>query len=149
RAEPVLQRLHDLGVVTRKPSVLGVARWSMHSIVKGSLWTLTEGGGDRRIRQAVGDEFRDAPLRPFAEVSSVLDLRPQIELFHITCDLERYDDAANLFFNSLQRPLMFRTREVGRRLEMLGRLFPHGWSHPSAVQDGELLKLILNASALA
>lgn len=149
QAEPILGRLNDLGIIVRKPSALGATRWSMHLVVKGALRTLTTAGGDEEIRQAVGDEFRDAPVRPFAEVSSLLDLRPQIQLFHIMCDLGRYHDAANLYLNSLERPLMFRTRETTRRLELLGRLFPQGWRHPAAVEDIELRRLILNAAALA
>jgi tetratricopeptide (TPR) repeat protein len=145
--EGVLGRLGALLLVAGSAAGVGGRRWAMHPVVKGSVRSLA-GATQADVLTAIRDEFADAPHPDPQNVIDIGDLRPQVELFNVLCDLGQTDDAARLYLRALNLPLMRRLQENARRLELVGRLFPGGWRQPPAVTAPDLRMGILNEAAL-
>jgi hypothetical protein len=145
--EGVLGRLGALSLVTGSGTGVGGRRWAMHPVVKGSVRPLA-GATQAGVLAAIRDEFADAPVPAVDDVADLGDLRPQVELFNVLCDLGQPDDAARLYLRALRGPLMLRLKENARRVQLVGRLFPGGWRRPPAVTDPDLRMGVINEAAL-
>ena len=83
------------------------------------------------------------------EAATLEDLAPVIELYHHTVGAGRYDEACDLFHDSLSSPLYYRFGAYQTRIELLRALFPDGEDRPPRLKEEDDQAWTLNALAIS
>lgn len=128
----ILTELEDRGLVgwDKKAN-----RYDMHPIVRGVVWQALDGRSRKGIYSDLHIYFDAVPRPPAAaEVESLEDLTPAIELYQVLIGLERYEDAFNLFCDHLEDATLYRLSASRQRAELLECLFPDGIAHLPGLQ---------------
>jgi tetratricopeptide (TPR) repeat protein len=100
----------------------GTGRYDLHPVVRRYAY-------DRLAdKEGIHTRLRDyfAAVPPPEQVESLDDLAPTIELYHHTVRAGRYDEACDLFYDRLGKPLYFRFGAYQLRIKLLHALFPGG-----------------------
>src|SRR5205085_10395479 len=82
------------------------------------------------------------------KVNSLEDLTPAIELFSTLIGLGRYDDAQDLFYEQLDKAMLFRLSASRQRVELLELLFPDGLEQLPRLNSQGAQAYALNVLAL-
>jgi tetratricopeptide (TPR) repeat protein len=104
-------------------------RYDLHPIVRGVTWSGLGNHDKQGIYQTLSTHFESLPMIDrdhWQEVNSLEDLTAAIELYNTLIGLERYDDAAVLFYDRLENATHFRLGANRQRAELLAMLFPDG-----------------------
>jgi tetratricopeptide (TPR) repeat protein len=121
--DAALDELMDRGLLFRAGD-----RYDLHPIVRQHAYDrLTDKAG---IHSRLRGHFAALPAPEEDKVQSVEDLAPVIELYHHTVRAGRYDEARDLFYERLNRPLFYRFGAYQTFIELLRALFPDGEERP-------------------
>jgi tetratricopeptide (TPR) repeat protein len=102
-------------------------RYDLHPIVRGVVWDNLNLDTQRGIYTSLQSHFEALPkIDDWHEVTSLEDLTPAIELYNALIGLERYDDAAGLFYERLCKATLWRLSASRQQAELLEMLFPDG-----------------------
>lgn len=101
-------------------------RFDLHPIVRGVVWSTLAPNARANIQDALRSHFEALTTVQLADVESLSDLTPAIELYNTLIGMERYAEAYLVFVNRLQKPTLYRLSAGRLRVELLQRLFPHG-----------------------
>jgi len=77
----------------------------------------------------------------YADVKSVDELQPVIELYYHTVRAGRYDEAAQLYHNVLYIPLIHQFFQNNLVIELLEPLFPEGYDQPKITDEKNLARI--------
>jgi tetratricopeptide (TPR) repeat protein len=128
--DSVLTDLEDRGLLGWDRAV---NRYDLHPVVRGVVWS----GLDDIHRQAVYGTLEQhfSPIPMTSECAkTVEEALPLIELFNALVGLDRYADAAKLFFARLGDFDFVDAGMVHVRVALCESLFPNGLDRPPAVQ---------------
>lgn len=125
--DAALTELEDRGLVgwDRRSN-----RYDLHPVVRGVTWQSLGRVGQRIIYENLESHFEALPTGSDVEVTSLDQLTPVIELYHVLIGLERYDTAFSVFEQYLFKPVLVRLGECRKAAEWLEGLFPEGLSAP-------------------
>ncbi len=101
-------------------------RYDLHPVVRSVVWAGTGPDTRRRIHQARLSHFANLPAMDWKQVSGVDDLTPAIELYVTMTELERYDDAYQIWRKDLDYATLWRLNLSRDRADLLALLFPDG-----------------------
>jgi hypothetical protein len=130
RLDGVLTDLEDRGLLGWDRAA---NRYDLHPVVRGVVWSGLDDIGRRALYGRLEEHFSSGPAAS-AEVQSVAEALPMIELMRVLIGLGRYDDAADLFFDRLSywKP-GFALAGMGHDLlTLMEGLFPEGVEAPPA-----------------
>jgi tetratricopeptide (TPR) repeat protein len=125
-------------------------RYDLHPIVRNVVW----GGLGESARHGVfvvlHVHFDSLPkIDDWEQVNSLQDLTPAIELYNTLIGLGRYDDAARLFYDRLEKATLYRLSASRQCVELLEALFPDGIEQLPRLSDPAWQGFTLNELALA
>jgi len=99
-------------------------RYDLHPVVRGVVWGTTDKKEQQGIYAQLHKHFQAMPmLEDWRKLKKQEDLSPTIALYHTLIGLERYNEAADLLFNRLYRPLRYRFSDGQRLASLLEMLF--------------------------
>jgi hypothetical protein len=144
--DAVLTELEDRGLVGWDKRA---NRYDLHPIVRGVVWSGLGDDTRRGVYTSLHAHFDALPkIDNWHEVSSLEDLTPPIELYNTLIGLGRYDDAAALFIERLEKATLLRLSANSQRIELLESLFPDGLDELPRLSRVEIQARILNTLAL-
>jgi len=126
-------------------------RYDAHPIVRGVAWQLAKTGDREAVYSAMEAHFEpmaDA-VADWRQITSLDDLAPAIERYHMLVGLGRLDDAFALFEDRLGRATHFRLAAHRERIAWLAALFSNGTDQLPALASPSRQSLALNALALS
>ncbi|MCJ7510051.1 MAG: DUF4062 domain-containing protein [Dehalococcoidia bacterium] len=126
--DAALQELLDRGLLFRAGD-----RYDLHPIVRKYAYDRL--GGKEGVHSRLRDYFAAVPAPDEDKVQSVDELAPVIELYHHTVGAGRYDEACDLFYERLNKPLYYRFGAYQTFIDLLGGLFPDGEERPPRLKD--------------
>jgi tetratricopeptide (TPR) repeat protein len=108
-------------------------RFDLHPIVRRYAYDRL----DTEERSSTHGQLRDyfAAKPPVERVTTVDDLAPVIELYHHMVRAGQYDEAWNLFYERLNKPLYYQLGAYPQQIELLRALFPQGETQPPQLQS--------------
>src|SRR5205085_7243163 len=102
-------------------------RYDLHPLVRGVVWSGLGDDARHGVYTSLHAHFEAVPMiDDHRKVNSLEDLTPAIELFSTLIGLGRYDDAQDLFYEQLDKAMLFRLSASRQRVELLELLFPDG-----------------------
>ncbi len=118
--DQMLAELEDRGLVgwDRRAN-----RYDLHPVVRGVVWNGVDEKDKQAAYGALQGYFEAAPMVKEAEVHSLEDLTPAIELYHALIGLERFDEAFEVFYEKIK---YFRLGLNRQAVELLEKLFADG-----------------------
>jgi tetratricopeptide (TPR) repeat protein len=130
RFEAALDDLRVRGLLQRDAAN---NRYDLHPIVRHYAYDrlIDKTGVHSRLR----DYFAKIPVPDEAQVVSIEDLAPVIELYHHTVRGRRYDEACDLYYTRLIHLLYFRFGAYSTCVELLRALFPDGEDQPPRLKN--------------
>jgi tetratricopeptide (TPR) repeat protein len=137
RLDGVLTDLEDRGLLGWDR---GANRYDLHPVVRGVVWSGLDDVRRRALYGQLEQHFTAGPAAS-AEIRSVEDALPVIELMRALIGLGRYEDAADLYFDRLHRSIDFSFTDTGMghvNIALLEGLFPAGIEQPPAVQPNHV-----------
>jgi tetratricopeptide (TPR) repeat protein len=144
--DEVLIELEDRGLVGWDKRA---NRYDLHPIVRGVVWNGLSDYIRRDVYTSLYTHFAALPMIDnWREVNNLEDLTSAIELYNTLIGLERYDDAAKLFYERLEYATLFRLNATLQRVELLEMLFPDGLEQLPRLSNQEAQAFTLNALAL-
>lgn len=106
-------------------------RYDLHPVVRGVIWNNLEETEQKDLYEHLRQHFEAMPSPTnWRKVSKPEDLNVSIELYHTLIGLNRYDEAADVIYNRLYRPLRFRLSDGQQLVTLLKRLFPDDRLYP-------------------
>lgn len=139
RFDAALDELTDRGLLPRE----GVdAPFDLHPVVRRYAYHRLR--NKKQVHERLAKYFADIRIPDVKEVKNVEELAPVIELYHHTIGAGRYDDARDLYMNSLDEPLCYRLGAYQASIELLSGFFPDGEGMPPRLSDQSHQVWVLN-----
>lgn len=110
-------------------------RYDAHPIVRGVVWRQTNVNDQCAVCKAIEAHFRPMVTPDWRVVSSLDDLTPAIERYHVLIGLDRQDDAFQLFNDRLALATDYRLAAHRQRIDWLEQLFPNGVNNASTIRN--------------
>jgi len=123
-------------------------RYDLHPIVRNVVWSGLDDDTRRGTYEALETHFKSLPAVDPKNVNSLQDLTSAIELYNTLIGLGRYDDAIGLFYERLNKPMLFRLCASRQLAELLEMLFPDGVGQMPALSRPSDRGFTLNALAV-
>ena len=102
-------------------------RYDLHPIVRGVVWGRLDEALQCDIYNSLYSHFEAMPMiKDFMEIESIENLTPAIELYSASIGLELYEDAFKIYYDRLEKAMLWRLSANRLRIELLERLFPDG-----------------------
>ncbi|MDW3192903.1 MAG: DUF4062 domain-containing protein [Cytophagales bacterium] len=99
-------------------------RYDLHPIVRGVVWNNLDSDKRLEIHGSFKSHFEAMPvIEDYAQVDSIEDLRPAIELYNSLIEMQLYDEACDVFRSSLYNVFFRRFSANHLIVEFLERLF--------------------------
>jgi tetratricopeptide (TPR) repeat protein len=142
----ILEDLEDRGLLgwERRAN-----RYDLHPIVRGVIWRGLDNQDKRGIYKTLSTHFESLPMIDEEEVNSLEDLTSAIELYNTLIGLGRYDDAYMLFYERLNKAMLYRLGAHRQRAELLDLLFPDGLNHVPHLSKMSSQSRVLNGLAIS
>lgn len=142
----VLSELEDRGLLGWDKRA---NRYDLHPLVRGVVWGSLGEDTRRVVYTSLHEHFESLPIiYDWQKVNSIEDLTPAIELYNTLIGLGRYDDAADLFKERLDKATLYRLGANRQRSELLELLFPDGLDHLPRLSSPSDQAYMLSALAL-
>ena len=138
--ERELQDLIERGFVQREGQ-----RFDLHPIVRRYAYERMSTTERSSIHGQLRDYFAAVPA--VEPVTMVDDLAPVMELYHHMVQAGQYDEAMDMFYNRLNKPLYYQLGAYQQRIELLRALFPQGETQLPQLQSEAAQAWTLNALA--
>jgi tetratricopeptide (TPR) repeat protein len=122
-------------------------RYDAHPIVRGVVWQLTDVNDQHTVLTALEAHFEPMATPDWNKVETLADLTPAIERYHTLIGLRRYDDAFNLFYNTLAEATMYRLAAHRERIAWLEVLFANAEEGLLSLADEDSRAFTVNALA--
>lgn len=132
KLDALLAELEDRGLVGWDKRA---NRYDLHPIVRGVVWSGLGDDGRRGVYTNLHAHFDALPVIDEDRVHHLEDLTPAIELYNTLIGLERFDDAANFFYERLQNPVLYRLSASRQQVDLLESLFPDGVNQSPRLRD--------------
>lgn len=119
----LMQGLRDLGFLFYDETA---DRFDFHPIMRSFLYDrLTSAGGDGEQVHSLAVEYFQTMPEP-ERVVTLEDLTPMIELYHHLVKAGKFDEALDLFSNTINERTYFQLSAYHLSIELLNQLFPEG-----------------------
>ncbi len=138
----VLTELEDRGLVGWDKRA---NRYHLHPIVRGVAIGALNNQTKKYLFGELYTYFEAVPKPDWYDVESLDDLTPAIELYYSLLELERFDEAAHVFFNLIDAATHNRLSTSRKRIELLSPLVESTAEEIPRIQDPNYLVATLNA----
>ncbi|MCJ7458627.1 MAG: hypothetical protein MUP17_06525 [candidate division Zixibacteria bacterium] len=138
--DDALIELKDRGLLLRDDKI---NKYDQHPIIRRYCY-------DRlKDKTGVHSRLRDyfATVPEPEKVESLDDLAPVIELYHHTVNSGKYDEACNLYYERIWRPIFYRFGAYDLQIVLLGAFFPDGEEKPPRLKKEDDRAWTLNELA--
>lgn len=108
-------------------------RFDLHPIVRRYAYDRMGNPERTSTHEQLRDYFAAVPAPN--QVKTIADLAPVIELYHHMVRSGQYDEARQLFYDRLRKPLYYQLGAYLLQIELLRALFSQGEDHPPQLQD--------------
>lgn len=97
--------------------------YDLHPIVRWVVWSRLSEDQKKVVWTSLLDYLETLPLLDYRKAHSLADISPVIERYYIQTELKKYDDAAKLFLDHLEKVVFYRVTVNRQIVDLLRRLF--------------------------
>jgi tetratricopeptide (TPR) repeat protein len=125
-------------------------RYDLHPIVRGVIWSHMVHQDKKMIYKTLKTHFQSVSMREEErEIRSLEDLAPIIELYNVLIGLRHFEDAFNLYWDRLNKLMVYHLSALRQVKELLELFFLDGLDQPPRLESPHAQSRVLNSLALS
>ncbi len=133
--DSILTELEDRGLVGWDKTC---NRYDLHPVIKSTIWHSMPSEARLTLLQSRKEFFEAIPKAGIPEwqaISTWEELTPAIELFHSLMDLQRFDEACDVYAKHISNLSLYRLGATRQQMQLLERFFVNGTQSPPSLSS--------------